>query len=96
MELMGHRHEIVLAADTGDDTTVVKTIGDHPTAQRDHDAGVHEAGMRAVGLGPWDYREIPVGGRPYLERMKLGNPKNLQDKVVRMLLVEELKKAGAI
>lgn len=49
-----------------------------------------------LALRAWRYRDIPASARPYLERMKLGNSQNLQNKVVRMLLVEELKKAKAI
>lgn len=42
------------------------------------------------------YGDIPAQAQPYLERMKLGAPQTLQDKVVRMLLVEELKKSNSI
>lgn len=42
------------------------------------------------------YGDAPASATPYLERMKLTAPASLQDKVVRMLLVEELEKAKAI
>lgn len=41
-------------------------------------------------------REAPAGAAWYLDRMKLTEPKNLQDKVVRMLLIQELSAAGAL
>lgn len=39
-------------------------------------------------------REIPTAARPYLERVQLLQAGNLQDKVARQLLIEELAKAG--
>ena len=42
------------------------------------------------------YKDIPAAAQAYLQRMKLNAPQTLQDKVVRMLLVEELKKAQVI
>lgn len=38
----------------------------------------------------------PESALPYLERMKLTHPQKLQDKVVRMLLVEQLKRLKAL
>lgn len=37
------------------------------------------------------FKDVPAAARPYLERMQLTQPHSLQDKVVRMLLVQELK-----
>jgi len=37
------------------------------------------------------FKDVPDAARPYLERMQLTQPHSLQDKVVRMLLVQELK-----
>ena len=39
--------------------------------------------------------EAPAAAKPYLERMRLTEPRTLQDKVVRKLLLEELEAAGA-
>jgi hypothetical protein len=36
------------------------------------------------------FRNPPASTRPYLERLKLTAPQDIQDKVLRMLLVEEL------
>ena len=49
-----------------------------------------------LALRGWRYKDIPSSAHHYLDRMKLSAPKTLQDKVVRMLLVEELKKTKAI
>jgi len=38
----------------------------------------------------------PESARPYLERMNLTYPQKLRDKVVRMLLVEQLKRLKAL
>lgn len=38
----------------------------------------------------------PASAQPYLVRMKLGKPADLQGKVVRMLLVEQLKAQGVV
>lgn len=38
------------------------------------------------------FSKIPASAQPHLERLKLTEPANLQDKVLRMLLVEQLRK----
>ena len=38
----------------------------------------------------WRFSEVPASAAPYLERMGLTDPKTMQDKVVRMLLVRAL------
>ncbi len=38
----------------------------------------------------------PAAATPYLERLKLDKPRGLQDRVVRMLLVRELRAAGVV
>ncbi|HSW14227.1 MAG TPA: acetyl-CoA hydrolase/transferase C-terminal domain-containing protein [Solimonas sp.] len=43
-----------------------------------------------LALAALRFRDIPSAMQPYLERMQLQSPQTLQDKVVRMLLVEEL------
>ncbi len=49
-----------------------------------------------LALGALTYKsgDIPAAAKPYLERMQLAHPQTLQDKVLRRLLVEELKAAG--
>lgn len=47
-----------------------------------------------LALAAWKFKDIPAAARPYLERLNLTEPQNMQDKVVRMLLVEELAKSG--
>jgi acyl-CoA hydrolase len=49
-----------------------------------------------LALRAWRYKDVPATAQPYLVRMRLDTVHSLQDKVVRMLLVEELKKAGAV
>ena len=51
-----------------------------------------------LALDAWRFDEarIPANARPYLDWLKLSKPKSMQDKVVRMLLIEELRAAGAI
>lgn len=49
--------------------------------------------LRAVTYGDGN---IPASAQPYLQRMKLTAPQTTQDKVVRMLLVENLKSDGAL
>jgi acyl-CoA hydrolase len=44
----------------------------------------------------FDAANIPAAARPYLERLDLTAPGSLQDKVARLLVVEELRAAGAI
>ena len=51
-----------------------------------------------LALAAWRQGEtdVPDTARPYLQWLKLDTPHCLQDKVVRMLLVEELRSAGVI
>jgi acyl-CoA hydrolase len=61
--------------------------------------GVKTAATQAkwkLALRAWLYKDVPAAAQTYLVRMKLDSPRTLQEKVVRMLLVEELKKAKAI
>lgn len=47
----------------------------------------------------WDARKVktvPVAAKPYIERMDLMNPANLQEKLVQKLLVLELQAAGKV
>lgn len=44
----------------------------------------------------WRFKNMPAGAQPYLERLQLSKPQTIQDKVARMLLLEELAKAGAV
>ncbi len=48
-----------------------------------------------LALDAFLFKDIPAGARPYLERLQIGEPQGMQDKVVRMLLVRELQAAGA-
>lgn len=41
-------------------------------------------------------RAIPAAAAPYLQQLQLTQPQSLQDKVVRMLLVEELRAGGVL
>ncbi len=41
------------------------------------------------------FKDIPTGAQPYFERLQIGEPQSMQDRVVRMLLVRELQAAGA-
>lgn len=43
-----------------------------------------------LAFDAWRYGAAPASAQPYLERMGLTDPKTLQDKVVRMLLAQEL------
>ena len=44
----------------------------------------------SLAFAAWRFREVPASAQPYLERMGLTHPQTLQDKVVRMLLVQSL------
>ncbi|MES2682994.1 MAG: acetyl-CoA hydrolase/transferase C-terminal domain-containing protein [Pseudomonadota bacterium] len=43
-----------------------------------------------LAFDAWRFRDIPESSKPYLERMGLSDPQTMQDKVVRMLLVQSL------
>lgn len=43
-----------------------------------------------LALKAWRFSEVPASAKPFLERMGLVEPKTMQDRVVRMLLVEAL------
>ncbi len=43
-----------------------------------------------LAFDAWRFRNVPERTKPYLERMGLTDPKTLQDKVVRMLLIQNL------
>lgn len=43
-----------------------------------------------LAFNAWRYKTIPDSAQPYLARMGLSQPQTLQDKVVRMLLVQAL------
>jgi acyl-CoA hydrolase len=49
-----------------------------------------------LALQAWQSKDIPASAEPYLKWLKLEQPQNMQDKVVRMLLVKELEKAGVV
>jgi len=49
-----------------------------------------------LALAAWRFSDVPAAAKPYLERLKLTAPASLQDRVVRMLLVEELRAVHAI
>ncbi len=44
----------------------------------------------ALAFAGWRFDAVPASATPYLERMGLTQPQTLQDKVVRMLLVQAL------
>ncbi len=48
-----------------------------------------------LALDAFFFKDVPAGAKPYLERLQIGDPQSMQDKVVRMLLVRELQAAGA-
>ncbi|MGH8456718.1 MAG: acetyl-CoA hydrolase/transferase C-terminal domain-containing protein, partial [Stenotrophobium sp.] len=51
-----------------------------------------------LALAAWRYREtdIPITAHRYLDWLKLRHPQSMQDKVVRMLLVKELRAGGVL
>jgi acyl-CoA hydrolase len=49
-----------------------------------------------LALKAWRFSDAPAAAKPYLERLKLTTPASLQDKVVRMLLVEQLRADGVV
>ncbi|HZP14069.1 MAG TPA: acetyl-CoA hydrolase/transferase C-terminal domain-containing protein [Nevskiaceae bacterium] len=49
-----------------------------------------------LALAAWRFKDDPLSARPYLRRMKLESPKSFEDKVARMLLIEQLRSDGAI
>ncbi len=44
-----------------------------------------------LAFDAWRFKDIPTSAVPYLERMGLTDPRTMQDKVVRMLLVRALQ-----
>src|SRR5581483_6012375 len=42
-----------------------------------------------LALAAWRFKDDPLSARPYLRRMKLESPKSFEDKVARMLLIEQ-------
>ena len=62
--------------------------------------GVKAAAMRTpkwrLLLSALTAGDVPASAAPYLQRLKLAEPRNLQDKVVRTLLIKELRAVGAI
>ncbi len=49
-----------------------------------------------LALAAWRFKDDPAAARPFLQRMQLDVPKSFEDKVARMLLIEQLKSDGAI
>ena len=46
---MGHGHEVVLAADPGNDLVILQSVGHRGTGGRDHHAGVDETRLLPLG-----------------------------------------------
>jgi acyl-CoA hydrolase len=65
-------------------------------ALRDVKARAATTSKFKLALRAWRFDDIPERAMPYLERLKLSRPRSIQDKVVRMLLIEELRAAGSI
>jgi len=53
-------------------------------------------GKLKLAKGIFSKYSIPTGARPYLERMKLENPRNLKERMLQKVVVYALKNAGAI
>jgi hypothetical protein len=49
-----------------------------------------------LALAAWRFDDDPAAARPYLARLQLDGPKSFEDRVARMLLIEQLRADGVI